>query len=185
MTAFLLTFLSVALAMFAGREAVRVAQLAQGGVSLRSLLLAIAVAAVLAAALAAWLASGLETLVTGTARAWCVAGALALAALEVGLLTTTRVPQEPTASIGATTLVLLAGMATEASGLLVLSIALATGEGALAAAGGAMASAGVLGFAAIAGEDWERMPRKILRWIVVLALVVAAGVVALVAPAFG
>ena len=48
MPAFLLTFLTVALAMFAGREAVRVARLAQGGMAIGPLLAAIIGAAVLA-----------------------------------------------------------------------------------------------------------------------------------------
>ncbi|WP_156170043.1 hypothetical protein [Aurantiacibacter luteus] len=183
MPAFLLTFLTVALAMFAGREAVRTARLAAGGAPLGGLLLAIAGAAVLASAFAAWLAGSLANLVTGDYRSWFVAAALALAALEVALLSTAKTPREPTASIGATALVLLSGIATDASGLLILSLALATGAPALAAAGGALAVIGVLGFAAIAGEDWERMPRRALRWLVVLALTVGAGVVALVGRA--
>ncbi|GGD44729.1 hypothetical protein GRI62_10430 [Erythrobacter arachoides] len=179
MPAFLLTFLTVALAMFAGREAVRVARLAQGGMAIGPLLAAITGAAVLASALAAWLAGGLAGIVSGEYRAWLVAAALALAAVEVAILASPSAPREPTASLGATAIVLLAGVATDASGLLILSLALATGEPYLAAAGGALAVAGVLAFAAIAGEDWERMPRKALRWLVVLALVVGAGVVAL------
>lgn len=183
MSAFFLSFLSVALAMFAGREAVRVARLSEGGMAQTRLVGIAALAALVGAGFAAWLAGSLAPLVAGDWRAWLVAAALLLAALEVLLLgPPPPVPSEATASLGATALVLLAGIVSDASGLVVLSIALATGQPLFAGLGGALAAAGVLAFAAIAGADWERMPRELLRWIVAAALMTGAVVIAFLLP---
>jgi hypothetical protein len=52
----------------------------------------------------------------------------------------------------------------------------------LAAAGGGLAAAMVLGLAAIAAADWEKMPRRLLRWAVGVALLGAAFAIAILAP---
>lgn len=181
MPAFFLTFLAVALALFPGREAVRVARLVEGGMPWTALLAIIPAVAIIACSIAAWLAGTLGQLVSADLAMWLVAGALLIAALEVALLSRPDAPREPTASLGATAIVLLAGIVTDASGMLVLALALVTGAPFMTAAGGALAVTGVLSFAAIAGSDWEKMPRQSLRWLVALALVVGAGAIGLFA----
>ena len=184
MSAFFLTFLSVLLAMVAGREAVRVARLAAAGSGDgRSSLIAVAaICAVAGCAVAAWLAGSLADWLTPRQRGWLVAGALLLAALEVALLDPPARPSQPTRSLGAIALVLFAGVLTDAGGLLVLSLAVATGASALAATGGALAAAGVLSFAAFAGPDWERLPRRAMRIGVALLLAAGAAVIAFAPP---
>ena len=182
MIALVLAFVSVALAMIAGRESVRVARLVRGGVALVPLIAAIVAVSVLASGVAAWLAGTFAGLFPPQHQHWLVAAALLLAALEVLLLGEPDVPAEPTQSLGAIALVLFAGVLTDASGLLILSLALATGAPMLSATGGALALIGVLGMAAFAGADWEALPRRPLRWTVGGALLVAAGVIALTPP---
>ena len=182
MIAVVLAFVAVALAMLAGRESVRVARLARGGVALVPLLAVIAAVSALASGVAAWLAGTFAGIFPPQHQHWLVAAALLLAALEVLLLGEPDVPAEPTQSLGAIGLVLFAGIVTDASGMLVLSLALATGAPALAATGAALALIGVLGMAAFAAGDWEALPRRPLRWTVGGALLIAAGVIALVPP---
>ncbi|WP_271078639.1 hypothetical protein [Aurantiacibacter sp. MUD61] len=174
MTTFFLTFLSVALAMLAGREAVRVARLASAGAKPAALLSVALVCAIGACAAAAWLATSFADLLTPEHKRWFVAAALALAAAEVAFLDAPSAPQEPTQSLGAIFIVLFAGIFADASGLLVLSLSVASGAPVLAAAGGTLAAAGVLGIAIMAGPDWELLPRKMLRVTIAMLLIVAA-----------
>ena len=183
MTAFFLTFLCVALAMVAGREAVRVARFAAAGASSIVLVALAAIVAIVACAIAAWLAGTFAPLLSAEQKGWFVAAALVLAGLEVLLLDAPAAPREPTRSLGALSLVLLAGVLADASGLLVLSLAVATGAPVLAAAGGAIGAGGVLAFAAIAGRDWERLPRRLLRPVVGGLLLAAALAIVLFEPA--
>ena len=182
MTSFFLTFLAVALAMLAGREAVRVARLAHAGAGALALLGAIAFAAIAGCAVAAWLAGEIAGLLPPDYRVWLVAGALALAALEVLLLSAPKAPREPTHSIGAVAIVLLAGVVTDASGLLVLSLSVATGEPVFVAAGGALAVIAVLGAGALTGADWEKLPHATLRYAVAALLLGAAIMIGISPP---
>ena len=174
MSAFFLTFLAVAAAMLAGRDAVRVARLKAtlgwGG----PLLVTILIAALAGAALAAWIAGSLAPLIAPTYKPIVVAVALGLAGLELLLRTPPPKPKEPTRSMGAITLVLLLGMVTDATGFIILSIAIATGEMMLAAAGGAIGAAAVLVAALLAADDWQKLPLGILRKLVAAALILAA-----------
>ena len=182
MFAFFLTFLSVLLAMFAGREALRVARLAEATGGVGTLVALVAGVSVLACVLAAWLAGTFADLLSPQQRGWFVAAALVLAALEVMLLGLPDTPREPTRSLGAIGLVLFAGVLTDASGLLVLSIGIATGQAGLAAAGGALACAAALGAAAFARGDWEKLPRRTLQVAVGIALMAGAAVIVFAPP---
>ena len=179
MPAFFLTFLAVAAAMLAGKDAVRVARLrvalGWGG----PLLATVLVAALAGAGLAAWIADGLSPLIPSGFKPLVVAIALGLAGLEVLLRSASAKPKEPTRSVGAITLVLLLGMVTDASGFIILSIAIATGEPLFAAAGGALGAIVVLVGAIIAAEDWQHLPRKLLRYGVGGGLLVVALAIAL------
>ncbi|APE27954.1 hypothetical protein [Aurantiacibacter gangjinensis] len=180
MPAFFLTFIAVAAAMLAGRDAVRVARLKASLGWTAPLLVIIFVAALLGAALAAWIAGSLAPLIAPSYKPVVVAVALGLAGLELLLRSPPAKPREPTRSMGAITLVLLLGMVTDASGFIILSMAIATGELALAAAGGATAAIAVLVAALVAAEDWDTLPLDPVRRIVAAALILAAVVIVLV-----
>ncbi|MBH5321838.1 hypothetical protein [Aurantiacibacter sediminis] len=174
MTTFFLTFLAVALAMVAGREAVRAARLAGAGANPAALLAIAIICSIGACAVAAWLGNSFANLLNPEHKRWLVAAALALAAAEVAFLDAPAAPQEPTQSLGAIFIVLFAGVAADASGLLVLSLSVASDDPIYAAAGGALAVTGVLGIAIMAGSDWELLPRGILRLVIAALLFVAA-----------
>ncbi|WP_120077737.1 hypothetical protein [Aurantiacibacter odishensis] len=178
MPAFFLTFIAVVAAMVAGRDAMRVARLRSTLGWTGPLLVTAVLAALAGAALAAWIASGLAHLIPASFKPVVVAVALLLAGLEVLLRTPPAKPREPTRSMGAITLVLLLGMVTDASGFIILSLAIATGEMLLAAAGGAMGALVVLVGAIVAAEDWQALPLDLLRRIVGAGLILAAVVIA-------
>lgn len=174
MPAFFLTFLAVAVAMLAGRDAVRVARiraaLGWGG----PLVVTVLLAALAGAALAAWIAGSLIPVIPPQFKPVTVAVALGLAGLEVLLRSPPEKPREPTRSMGAITLVLLLGMVTDASGFIILSMAIATGEPLLAAAGGAFGAAVVLLGAIVAGEDWQALPLGAIRRVGGIGLLLVA-----------
>ncbi len=178
MPAFFLTLVAVAAAMLAGRDAVRVARLRAGLGWVAPLLLTILMAALAGAGLAAWIAQELSPLIRPHVKPLVVALALALAAGEVLLRSAPGTPREPTRSMGAITLVLLLGMVTDASGFIILSLAIATGEPVLAASGGALGAVLVLGAAVFAGDDWMALPLRTMRMVVGAALLAAAAVIA-------
>ncbi|WP_147366941.1 hypothetical protein [Aurantiacibacter zhengii] len=177
MPAFFLTFVTVAAAMVAGRDALRVARLRATLGWTGPLIVTVVLAALAGAALAAWIARGLAPLIPADFKPVVVAVALGLAGLEVLLRTPPETPREPTRSIGAITLVLLLGMVTDASGFIILSLAIATGEALLAAAGGALGALTVLSGAIVAAQDWQALPLKTMRRVVGTGLLLAAVVI--------
>ena len=180
MPAFFLTFLAVAAAMLAGRDAVRLARLRAGLGWMAPLCVTVLLAALGAAALAAWIADELAPLLSGAMKPLVVGLALALAGLEVLLRRLPSEPKEPTRSMGAITLVLLLGMLIDAGGFIILSLAIATGEPWLAASGGALAAI-VVHFAAIfAGNDWEQLPLRAMRWVTGTSLLLAAAAIVVI-----
>jgi hypothetical protein len=114
------------------------------------------------------------------AKAMFVAAALALGAFELAFAKPPARPAEPTRSLGALILVLLAGQVTDAARFFVLALAVATGAPALAAIGGAIASGAVLTAAWTLGGEWEaRLPLRAIRYAVSALFLLAAIVVAL------
>ncbi|KLI62991.1 hypothetical protein [Aurantiacibacter marinus] len=182
MTAFFLSFLGVGLAMLAGREGVRVSRIAGAGASEGSLIAMVAVIAIAACALAALLAGEFAQLLSSHQQSWFVAAALVLAGLEVIFLDAPKAPSEPTRSLGAVGIVLFAGVLADASGLLIISLSIATGAPGLVAGGGALAVAGVLGAAAMAGPAWEKLPRLPMRWTIGIILLASALIIAFSPP---
>ncbi|WP_340588859.1 hypothetical protein [Erythrobacter alti] len=177
MSAFFLAFLAIALAMVAGREAVRVSRMVAAGASPVAMFAIVACVGIAACALAAWLAQAFAALLLDRQQGWFVAAALVLAAMEVIFLAPPKAPREATQSFGALVLVLFAGVLADASGLLILSLSIATGEPVFVAAGGALAVAGVLGAAVLAGPDWDKLPRRSLRWIIATLLLAGAALI--------
>lgn len=174
MPAFFLSFLAVAVAMVAGADALRVARLRAALGWAGPLLVTSALAALAGATLAAWIADSLIPLIPAAFKPVTVAVALGLAGLEVLLRSPPVQPSEPTRSMGAISLVLLLGMVTDASGFIILSLAIATGEPLLAAAGGAFGAMVVMVSAIIAGADWQELPLRTIRRVVGAGLLLVA-----------
>jgi hypothetical protein len=152
MTGFYFAFLAVLLAGIGARDQVAVAGLVlrQGA---RPGVLVVAVAVSLAtAALAGWAATAVAPLLAPPARLFFAALALALAGGESLLIRPRRGPQEPTASLGALAVVLLAHQATDAARFLIFAVAVASGAPLPAAIGGAAGGAAMVAAGWLAPE---------------------------------
>jgi hypothetical protein len=144
MPALFLALLTCALAMLAGRPALLTARLSDEFGGGWGLLATAWLSAIATSALAAWAGALLAPMMAPAAKAMFVAVALALGALELLLLKVPAAPAEPTRSVGAAMLVLLAGQVTDAARFLVVALSVALAAPALAAAGGAIGSGVVL-----------------------------------------
>ena len=163
MPAFFLAFLTVALAILAGRESLRVARLSAARDGAIGLWLAILAAGFASAAIAASLAGELAELLEPRMWPVLVAGALTVAGIEVLVLRAPPKPREAAQSIGATVLVLFVELLTGAAGLLVIALSVAQSEPVLSGAGGALGAMAALSAAALAREDWEQLPHQMMR----------------------
>jgi Ca2+/H+ antiporter, TMEM165/GDT1 family len=161
--AFFLTFLAVALALLAGRESVRVARLSAARGGAIGLWLAFLAAGFSAAILAAVLAGELEKLLEPELHGWLVAAALTVAGIEVLALTAPPRPREAAQSVVATLLVIFTELITGAAGLLVIALGVALDSRVMAGAGGALGAMAALSMAALAQDDWEKLPHRALR----------------------
>ena len=162
MTGFLFAFIAVLLAGIGARDQVTVARLS-AGMGQRPSLLAVAIAICMAtAAFAAWVSLEVAPLLAPKARTLFAGIALLFAGIESLLLSPGRKPAEPTQSLAATAIVLLAHQATDAARFLIFGLAVATGAALPAGAGGAIGGAIMLGAAWAAPElfDWQR-----LKWV--------------------
>lgn len=173
MSAFLLALLAALVAGLGARDQMVVAELAvRRGPGLGLLVTAMA-AALLSAAIAGWLGGQVAPQLLPRARSILVAMALGLAALELVVLRPRRQAAEPTESLGALAVVLLAHQVTDAARLLVFAIAAASAVPVLAMLGGAAGCGLSMAMAVTGGADLLRLP---LRWMrtglgVVLGLV--------------
>jgi Ca2+/H+ antiporter, TMEM165/GDT1 family len=173
MSAFLLALLAALIAGLGARDQMVVAELAaRRGTGLGLLVTAVSVA-LLSAGVAGWLGGQVAPQMIPRARSILVAMALGLAALELVVLRPRRQAAEPTESLGALAVVLLAHQVTDAARLLVFAIAAASAVPALAMLGGAAGCGLSMVVAVVAGGDLLRLP---LRWLraglgVVLGLV--------------
>jgi putative Ca2+/H+ antiporter (TMEM165/GDT1 family) len=182
MPAVFLSFLACLLLTAAGRDQVRVARLSAGLGPGMGLLVAIWLSAIAASFAAASVGSYLAPALPPAARQMFVALVLVLAAFELVVLRAPRAPTEPTRSTGAILLVLLAAQLTDSARLLVLAIALATGDPWLAAAGGTLGSGAALTLAALAGGEWEaRVPLRPVTLGLAAVMLIAAVVIGLFA----
>jgi len=163
MPAFFLAFLTVALAILAGRESVRVARLSAARDGAIGLWLAILTAGFAAPAIATSLAGELGQLLQPAMRPVLVAGALLIAGIEVLTLRAPPKPREAANSIGATVLVLFVELLTGAAGLLVIALSVAQGAPMLSGAGAALGAMAALSAAALARDDWEKLPHRLMR----------------------
>ena len=179
MPALFLALLTAALAMAGGRTARVTGQLAAALGARAGLLLACWLTAVATATLAGWASTWIAPAMPAAGKAMFVAVALALSALELLFARSRLAPSEPTRSLGAVALVLLAGQVTDAARLFVLALAVATGAPAFAAAGGAIGSGAVLTSAWALGSEWEQLPLRAMRLGVAGLFLIGAVIVAL------
>lgn len=174
MIGFYFAFLAVVLSGLGARDQATVAGMAlrQPG---RAALLVTAIGASFAtAAFAVWAAETVAPLMAPKARLFLAALALGFAGVESLALAPGRNPQEPTGSLGAFLIVLLAHQLTDAARFLVFAIAIATGAPLTAGIGGAVGGAVVVAAGWLLPELCGRpVWRKARRCIGVVLLVIA------------
>lgn len=156
MTGFLFALLAVFLAGIGARDQVLLAGItARHGP--RGVLLVVALTTGIAAsAFAAWGAVAIAPMLNSSARMLLAAMALGLAGLEALVLRPPRAPAEPTHSLGAAAIVLLAHQLTDSARFLIFAIALATAAPIPAGMGGAAGSIGALVAGWLGGSDLLR-----------------------------
>ena len=150
-----------------------------GGVSLAGVALACGVATAL---LAAWAGQVVGAGLSDSAETMLLAIALALGALELAWWRTIREPAEPTRSLGALALVLVANQVGDATRLVIFALAAGSAAPAMTGAGGAVGSAAGLTLALAAGRDgMNAFPLKSLRRTFAVLALVAALIIGLTA----
>ncbi len=159
MSAFLFTFLACALAGIGARDQVLVARLVERLGERPALLLVAVLTGAMASAAAAWGAWHIAETMPMPARILLAAVALAVAGAEGLFLRLPRPPREPTRSLGAAALVLLAGQLTDSSRFLIFAIAVAT------TSPGPVGVGGTLGGAAALAIGWASGGRLFGTWV--------------------
>lgn len=162
MPSFLFAFALVLLASAGSREQRLAAALGErlgpGGVLSAGVL-----ASVISAAFMAWAGAAVAAMLGVSAKPMLVAFALLAAAAELAWPAKLRLPGEPTRSLGAIFIVLLARQLGDAPRFLVFALAAATGVPWLAGLGGALGGIAALGAGYAAGEQLLAHPG--LRWV--------------------
>ncbi|MEP7222705.1 MAG: hypothetical protein ABI673_08575 [Novosphingobium sp.] len=182
MSGFLFAFLCAVLAGIGARDQVLVAQLSARLGPHPGLLVVALCTGGAASAGAAFAASAMSaqmaTAMGGPARLVFAALALAIAGAEALLSRPRKPADEPTRSLVAAAVVLLAGQLTDAVRLVVLALALLTAAPIPVGMGGAAASAALLGtawaFPALATNHRTALARRIAGGILLIAALVLA-----------
>lgn len=148
MAAFLLTLLVALIVGLGARDQLLVAWMAARQGQRTALLVTAIAVALLSAGAAGWAGMLAAPQLEPRARVYLVAMALGLAALELLVLRPGRRPAEPTSSLGALAVVLLAQQLTDAARLLVFALAASSAVPQFAVLGGMLGCAGtaVLGW---------------------------------------
>ena len=129
--------------------------------------------ALLTTGAAGWAGHAVAPLLNSPTRALLVAMALGFAAVELILVRPGRKPLEPTQSLGAFTVVILAQQLTDAARFTVFAIAAASPVPWVAVGGGAIGSAATVLAGWLGGSEWEAQPLgKIRRGLGLLLLLV-------------
>lgn len=182
MNVFLFAFAAVALVSLGGRDQLLVARLAERLGRSGGLLAVGAIASALSSLLLAAAGIAMALMVEGAAADVLIAFGLLIAAGELAWHRNPKLPEEPTASLFATLIVLLARQVGDAARFLVFAFA-ASGSAWGAAAGGALGGFAALALGAMAGEDIARWPLRPLR--LALAAVLAVAGIAIILDARG
>lgn len=163
MSAFYLTLIAVLLAGIGARDQATIAALSsrQGQ---RIGVLVVGMACAIAASLfAAWAATFMLAQLPPPARAIFVAIALGIAGLESMVLVPRRAPDEPTHSLGALMVVLLAQQVTDAARFIVFGMGVGMASPWIAAAAGALGGLALIGFAWAAPDFLVRREARLIR----------------------
>lgn len=159
MAGFLLAMLAVLATGLGARDQVLVARMTP-----RRAVLAVALVCTLIASLAAgWAGHSVAPLMTAPARTFLVAMALGLAALELLFVRPGRKPLEPTQSLGAFFVVVLAQQLFDAARFTLFAIAAASPAAWTAVAGGLLGSAASVLAGWLGGAAWEAQPLALIR----------------------
>lgn len=173
MSGFFFAFLAVALASIGARDQITLARLVNRNGPNTALLVLACLCACAASAFAAWAGSTIAPGMTPNARSFLAALALGWAGAESLLLTPGRKPEEPTRSLGAASVVLLAHQLTDAARFLIFALAVAFNAPPAAGLGGATASVAMLATAFALPEycEWQtlRWPRRAVGMVLVAA----------------
>ena len=183
MPTFFLAWAAVAICSLGSREQLLLARLVElrgGAVGLVAIALP---AAALSAALMAWAGATVSALLPDAAKTMLVAFALLAAAVELAWPVREKTLREPTQSLFALLVVLVARQIADAARFLVFALAVASGMALLAAIGGALGGAASALLAVAAADDLPRWPLRTIR--IVLAAVVSAVAIYLALTARG
>lgn len=175
MDGFLLALLLVVALAMGGRDQWMVARWSDALGRSRALLAVAALSSVLAAGLMAWLGAQIAALLPGRAAQMLVAFALAAAAFELALPVKLKTPEEPTRSLGAVGIVLLARQIGDGARFAVFALAAWTHWPLTAGLGGALggAAAVALGWS-VGGATLGRWPLTVMRRVLAAGLAIAA-----------
>lgn len=175
MTGFVAAFIATFLLGTGGRDQVLIAGLVAKLGKRVSLLAACLVATTLTVAVAVWLASLITTQLDAAAIAPLAALAMGLAGLEMALVRERRIPAEPTRSLGAITLVLLAFQAADAVRLATFALVLTSSIPLPTGLGAALGGIATLTTGWVLGEELPALLlTRIRRWLGI-AVVALAG----------
>jgi hypothetical protein len=152
MTAAFLAFLAAVLAGTGARDQLLIAGLAARRLLSLPLLMVAVGSTVFAAAAVAKAAEFMAPMLPPDARVMFAGMAAVIAGLECLVIAPPRTPQEPTRSLFAATVVLLAHQLTDGARFLVFAIAVATAVPTAAALGGAAGGVATVLLGAVAGE---------------------------------
>ena len=178
MSSFLFGFALVLLVSIGARDQLLVSRLA--GRTGPGVLLAGSLAAILTAFVMAWGGNYIADLLFPAAKHMLVAFALGAAAIELAWPSKDTSPKEPTHSVVAAFIVILARQIGDAARFIVFALAAATALPALVAAGGALGGIVALAMGWIMGAELEAvLPLRIIRRVLAAAMLVAALVIGL------
>jgi Ca2+/H+ antiporter, TMEM165/GDT1 family len=177
---FLLALTAVLLVSLGGRDQLLVARLTQRNGRGAGLLAVGALASTISAAAMAAAGLALALVLPEPAADMLVAFGLVFAAAELAWPRAPKLPDEPTRSLFAALVVLLARQLSDAARFLVFAAA-AGGSAWLAGLGGSLGGAAALAIGATAGDDLARWPLRSIRLGLAAALAVAGTVAGLAA----
>ncbi len=176
MSGFLFALVAALLAGFGARDQTIVAGIAARHGGRVAVLLVALCSTVVAAGGAVWLAAAFAPQLTPPAQTMLAVLALGLAALDLLLSRRPKPPKEPTHSLGAFGIVLLAQQLTDASRFLLFAIAVASVMPLAAGLGGALGGMAVVTLGWLGADDLLRLPlAAVRRWLGAALLLVSIG----------
>lgn len=171
MAGFLLAMLAMIATGLGARDQMLVARMAPN----RAILLVALASSALTVWAAFWAGRNVAPHMIGQARLLLVVIALVIAGLELLLLRPGRKPLEPTQSLGAFAIVILAQQLTDASRLALFALAAASSLPPATLLGGLIGGSASVAAGWFGGEAWERQPLlPVRRCLGVLVLLMAA-----------